>query len=95
MMKTVRVLDNIVSEIIPEDALPVADWYGEEFAKNCMSAPDNVEQNWVYAPESGSWMPPNPPESVPTPPTQLDQIQAQVTYTALKTGTLIPGGEAR
>lgn len=28
----------------------------------------------------------------PPPPTQLDQIQAQVTYTALKTGTLINQG---
>lgn len=29
----------------------------------------------------------------PSPPTQLDLIQAQVTYTALKTNTLIGGSE--
>lgn len=45
-----------------------------------------------------SWTPlpiPEPePESLPQKePTQLDQIQAQVTYTAMKTNTLIGGAE--
>lgn len=47
-MKIVRLKDNVVIEIIPDYALPVDVWYGEEFAEQCVEAPDNVEQHWTY-----------------------------------------------
>ena len=47
-MKTVRLQNNVVVEIIPYYALPVARWYGESFAAQCVEAPDDVAQGWVY-----------------------------------------------
>ena len=47
-MKTVRIENGRVAEIIPEYALPVAQWYGQQFAERCVEAPDNVEQGWMY-----------------------------------------------
>lgn len=47
-MKTVRLQSNVVVEIIPDYALPVAQWYGEAFAAQCVEAPDDVSQGWVY-----------------------------------------------
>ena len=52
-MKTVLVKENKVREIIPDYALPVEKWYGAAFAAECMEAPDDVEQGWVYDPETG------------------------------------------
>ena len=52
-MKTVLLKENVVYEIIPDYALPVEKWYGFEFATQCINAPDEVEQNWVYDPETG------------------------------------------
>ena len=52
-MKTVKLKDNIVAEIIPEYALPVEKWYGADFAAQCVEASDEVEQLWVYDPEVG------------------------------------------
>ena len=46
-MKTVRLSDNIVVEIIPDYALPVEKWYGKKFAALCVKAPDEVEQHWA------------------------------------------------
>ena len=46
-MKTVRIEHGRVAEIIPEYALPVAKWYGDEFAQMCVEAPDSVEQGWA------------------------------------------------
>lgn len=54
-MKTVRIKDNIVAEIIPEYALPVEKWYGAAFAAQCMEAPDEAEQGWVYDPATGTF----------------------------------------
>lgn len=51
-MKTVRIKDNVVVEVIPLYALPVEKWYGHEFAIQCKEAPDCVEQNWIYDPET-------------------------------------------
>ena len=51
-MRIVRISDGIVKEIIPECAIPVADYYGEAFAQLCMEAPDEVKPNWYY--DSGS-----------------------------------------
>lgn len=65
-MKTVRLKDNIVVEIIPEYALPVEKWYGEEFAKDCVTAPDDVEQGFVYNLANGEFSPPVKPTPNPT-----------------------------
>lgn len=52
-MKTVLLKENKVREIIPDYALPVEKWYGAAFAAECMEAPDEVEQGWVYDPVTG------------------------------------------
>lgn len=66
-MKTVKLKDNIVAEVIPEYALPVEKWYGAAFAAQCMEAPDEAEQGWVYDPETGAFSAPveepNPDEA--------------------------------
>lgn len=49
-MKTVKLKDNLVAEVIPDYALPVEKWYGAGFAAQCVEAPDEVEQLWVYDP---------------------------------------------
>ena len=74
MRKTVRLQNNIVVEIIPEYALPVAQWYGPAFAAQCVEASDEVEQGWVYEPESGEFSPPGP--QPPPEPTPEDRIKA-------------------
>lgn len=61
-MKTVRIKNGIVAEIIPEYALPVADWYGAAFAASCVEAPDEVGQRWTYDPETGTFAAPAPKE---------------------------------
>lgn len=57
-MKTVRLKDNIVVEVIPDYALPVEKWYGAGFAAQCVDAPDEVEQLWVYDPATGAFSAP-------------------------------------
>lgn len=66
-MKTVRLKNNVVMEIIPDYALPVEKWYGAAFAAECMEAPDEVEQRWVYYPETGTFSEPPTPEPEPEP----------------------------
>ena len=73
-MKTVRLKDNIVVEIIPEYALPVEKWYGKAFAEQCMEAPDEVEQHWAYNPETGSFSEPVVlGQELPTPTKQREE----------------------
>lgn len=70
-MKTVRLKENIVVEIIPEYALPVEKWYGAEFASKCVEAPDDVEQGWFYDGNSFSKSTTEPePEPEPEPTTE-------------------------
>lgn len=70
-MKTVRIEDGIVVEVIPEYALPVDKWYGAAFAAQCMEAPDEVEQHWTYDPKTETWAEPQPePDLEPTPTTE-------------------------
>lgn len=59
-MKTVRLSDNVVVEVIPDYALPVEKWYGKEFAAQCVEAPDEVEQHWTMD-EDGNFNPPSQP----------------------------------
>lgn len=49
-MKIVRLENNTVREIIPGYAQPVEQWYGITFASQCVEAPDEVDQHWVYDP---------------------------------------------
>lgn len=58
-MKTVRLENNFVVEIIPEYALPVETWYGTEFAAKCTEAPDNVVQGWKYNTETKTFSDPS------------------------------------
>lgn len=81
-MKTVRLKNNVVVEVIPEYALPVEKWYGAEFAALCMEAPVEVDQHWVYDPEADTWAEPAPyvepvkPEPEPEEPSVWDELQA-------------------
>lgn len=71
----VRVKDGIVVEIIPEYALPVEYWYGAEFAKECVEAPDEVEQGWLYDAESGEFSKPtDEPTTDPTTEPTTEEI---------------------
>lgn len=56
-MKTARIENNIVAEIIPEAAHPVEYWYNAEFAAKCQEIPDEVMPNWGWDPEQGKWLP--------------------------------------
>ena len=49
-MIKVRIENNIVKEIIPAEATDpsIEYWYGEEFAAQCVDAPDDVVQGMVY-----------------------------------------------
>lgn len=70
-MKTVRLKNNVVMEVIPDYALPVEKWYGATFAAECVEAPDEVEQGWVYDPETGLFSDPATlPEIEPEPTTE-------------------------
>ena len=76
-MKTVRLKNNVVVEIIPEYALPVEKWYGAVFAAQCMEAPGEVDQNWTYDPETGTWAEPAPyvePDPAPEPEPTADEV---------------------
>lgn len=75
-MKMVRIMDGEVREILPDAARPVADWYGESFAAQCVEAPDEVEQRWTYDPETGSFAPPEPYEPEPETYTSDDLLSA-------------------
>ena len=88
-MKTVRLKNNVVAEIIPEYALPVEKWYGATFASQCVEAPDEVGQRWVFDPETGLFSAPEPEPMPEVEPTQIDVIEAQVYYTAMMTDTLL------
>jgi hypothetical protein len=65
-MKTVRLKNNIVVEIIPEYALPVEKWYGVEFANQCLKAPNTTEQGFVYDPETKKFSAPVEATATPT-----------------------------
>lgn len=80
-MKTVRLVGNTVYEIIPQDSIPVEKWYGKDFAKMCMEAPDEVEQGWKY--DDGTF---REPECNPPPPTLQEQLRADVDYIAIMAG---------
>ncbi len=52
---TVKLKNNIVVEKIPFYAEPVSKWYGEEFAKQCVEAPEDVKCGMVYDPETNTF----------------------------------------
>lgn len=71
-MKTVRLKDNIVAEVIPDYALPVEKWYGAAFSASCMEAPEEVDQRWVYNQETDTFSPPAETEAT-TPAQQREE----------------------
>ena len=77
-MKTVRLVENKVWEIIPDYALPVEKWYGAAFAAECMKAPDDVEQGWVYDPVSMMFSPAG--EEMPEPSLESDLLDMIVDH---------------
>lgn len=77
-MITVRLINNIVREIVPEHELSVAERYGEAFAAQCMEAPDEVKQGWVYDGETFSEPLPDDPEPVPTGYVTTEELDAAI-----------------
>lgn len=83
-MRTVHVLNNKVTEIVPEYAIPVLDWYGPEFASHCIEAPDQVQPNWKYNPVTGTFYEPTDEEELTLESLKAEnkllksQLQAQV-----------------
>lgn len=66
-MKYVKLTNNIVTEIIPQDATPLNEWYPEDFVARCVEAPNEVEQNWVYDPNTNTFSEPAPdPGPIPS-----------------------------
>ena len=47
-MNTVYVDGGVVQEVVPDYALPVEQWYGDEYARKCVEAPDDVVEGWRY-----------------------------------------------
>lgn len=80
--------DHTVREVLPEATYEkgAAFWYGSEFAERCVEAPDDVEQGFVYDAENGTF---SEPVLIAETPSQLDKIEAQVTYMAIMTDTLL------
>ena len=77
-MKTARVVDGCVREILPEAAcMPsIAHWYGDAFAAQCREAPEEVECGWVYDPEAQIF---SAPEALTAPgPDEVTFLKAQV-----------------
>lgn len=62
-----------------EGRFPPADLFVE--------APDYVQEGWGYV--NGKFIEPEPPAEDESTPTQLDRVEAQVTYTAMMTDTLL------
>lgn len=96
-MKTVRVDNGAVAEIIPQYATPVEQWYGAAFAALCTEAPDEVEQNWTRNAD-GTWLAPAEPEPVPAEPeeptTEADMLETILDHEArLSALELVGGGE--
>ena len=77
-MKTVRLKENKVQEIIPDYALPAEKWYGAAFAAECVEAPDEVEQGWVYDPVSMLFSP--APDHEPEPSLESDLLDMTVDH---------------
>lgn len=65
-MRIVRLENNEVLEIIPEYALPVEKWYGKVFAAECVEAPDDVEEGWIYSQVTGVFSEPRVVEETKT-----------------------------
>jgi len=57
-MKTVRIADGVVAEVLPDYALPAEEWYGAEFASQCVEAPDDVTEGMVYDASAGTFKKP-------------------------------------
>ena len=75
-MKTVRLANNVVVEIIPTYALPIDQWYPADFCAQCREAPDDVQQGYVYHPETDTY---TEPEAEQEPePTEEEDLSALV-----------------
>ncbi|PKM72863.1 MAG: hypothetical protein CVU91_07500 [Firmicutes bacterium HGW-Firmicutes-16] len=80
-MKVVRLESNTVVEIIPGYALPVEEWYGEEFASQCIEAPEDVKEGWVHNPDTNTF---SGPVTTPTTEEQIAVLKAQISTSDYK-----------
>ena len=58
--------------------ISIAHWYGEAFAVECVGAPDNVREGYIYNMETGAFSAPPPHEPEPEPQDDLTMLAADV-----------------
>lgn len=90
-MKTVKLAGNAVQEIIPDYALPAEKWYGAAFAAECVEAPDEVQQGWIYDAESGTFAPPGEP--LAPEPTEMEVLQQENRRLTAQVNALTESGQ--
>ena len=94
--------NNAVKERIPDvnpdlPEVAIEDRYHPDFVANLIYVEDgqDIPEGYIYDAETGTFSAPPEPEPAPVretielSPTQLDIIEAQVTYTAMMTDTLL------
>ena len=61
-MRIARLEKNIVVELLPESTheLGATHWYGEEFAKQCVEAPDDIVQGMMFDSATNTFYTPEP-----------------------------------
>jgi len=68
----VRIKDGVVAEIIPDYALPVEEWYGQDFALQCVEAPADVQLGWIF--DGNIFTEPSMPEHEVAQPTMEERL---------------------
>lgn len=75
--------ENKVKEIIPDinpvfHGIPIEERYTADFVASLLHVGDDteVQQNWVYNPETGTFSEPPAPDPVPEPPSDLPGLKA-------------------
>lgn len=93
-MKTVRLDNGAVAEIIPPYATPVEKWYGAAFAALCTEAPDEVEPGWTRSAD-GTWSAPEEPTPAEPeePTTEADILETVLDHEARLAALELGGGE--
>ena len=94
--------NNVVKELIPDmnpdlPGVPLEQRYPKAFIESLIYVEGDLDvpEGYIYDAETGAFHePPEPPAPEPKPvtepePTQLDIIEAQITYTAMMTDTLL------
>lgn len=80
-MKVVRLSNNIIVEVIPNEALPVEQWYGPQFASQCVEAPDDTPLGWVYDRETSTFVDPTTIVPEPSAEERIAALESELEFT--------------